>query len=405
MGHVHEHHHNEYLEQICTLAICGALGVVTILMWRQGMLNYILAPKFHQPLLWGGIALLVLVVLRAVSLWAAVGQRAANHNHNHNHAHEHAHDHDHACGHDHCHEHEHGHEHAHEHEHGHEHAHEHEHAHSHHDHNHDHGHDHSWNPLRYTLLLLPIVLFALNLPNQGFSAAYAGNQSGAQDLDLGTSGRYVPNTGLKLADDQPQVVKVVPDGPADKAGLKVGDLIVETAQGTDGQPAKVQSTKGLSTAEVVALLRGKPQTKVKVAVQRGEARQECEITRADEVVELQFKELERAAYMPASRQFYEGKTGKIVGQFVPTDSNRLFSLTRFKMTCCAADAIPLNVVIMLDPQSQENISGMTALQWVEVTGRIEFRKRMDRDEYAAVLVVPSLKAVQTVPPDPNPFIQ
>src|SRR5262249_44511346 len=105
MGHVHEDHHNDYLEQICTLAICGALGAVTVLMWRQGMLNYILAPKFHQPLLWGGIVLLVLVVFRAVSLWAAWGRRpaVAHHHHTHQHAHAHDHAHDHACGHDHCH--------------------------------------------------------------------------------------------------------------------------------------------------------------------------------------------------------------------------------------------------------------------------------------------------------------
>jgi len=71
----------------------------------------------------------------------------------------------------------------------------------------------------------------------------------------------------------------------------------------------------------------------------------------------------------------------------------------------AADARPLNVMIMLDPQSPENLSHVKALEWVKVTGRLTFRKRKDRDEYVTVLMVASPSDVKSTEPDPRPYIQ
>src|SRR5205823_2892745 len=116
-------------------------------------------PKFHPFLLWAGVALLVMVAVRAVAIWRTVGQSHAAHDHADDHDHMHGaecHEHSHECSHDHGHDHEHAHEHVHESGHDH--------------HQHDHGHDHAWNPWRYAVLLLPIVLYFLNLPNQGFSS-------------------------------------------------------------------------------------------------------------------------------------------------------------------------------------------------------------------------------------------
>src|SRR5262249_6847626 len=124
------------------------------------------------------LTLLALVVIRAVAVWRSVD--AAPHTHDHDHDHEH-------CGHDHgdCgHEHEHGIQsatqttgfsaaatppalsapvHHHDHDHGHNHS-----------HDHGHDHDHGWAPWRYVVLLLPVVLYFLNLPNQGFTADASG---------------------------------------------------------------------------------------------------------------------------------------------------------------------------------------------------------------------------------------
>src|SRR5207302_782376 len=136
-----------YLEQLCTIAICGLMGGVTILLWYQNLLRYILAEKFHAPVLWGGFAILVLVVIRAVAIWVEAGQARAAHDHNHVHDHDHDHDH--------------GEHHHHDHEHAQAHA---------HDLSHDHGHDHGWNPWRYIVLMLPIVLYFLGLPNAGLTS-------------------------------------------------------------------------------------------------------------------------------------------------------------------------------------------------------------------------------------------
>jgi hypothetical protein len=155
--HAHPHDNTYYLDQLCTIAACGALGGVAILMyWLPGpdgktKLGYILTPQFFTPVLLGGVALLALVVIRAVTLWQTAGRTAAHtHDHDHHH-HDHAHDHHH-------HDHTHGHDHRH-----------HAHAHA---HTHDHGHDHGWTPARYAVLMLPIVLYFLNLPNSSFSAEW-----------------------------------------------------------------------------------------------------------------------------------------------------------------------------------------------------------------------------------------
>src|SRR5437763_14869299 len=96
----HDHHHGEsaseyYVEQLFTILVCGALGLVAVEMYRTNMLRFVLAPQFHVPVLIGGIAILVLVAVRAVAVWREAG---AEHTHEHDHSHDH-----------------HGHEHSHEH--------------------------------------------------------------------------------------------------------------------------------------------------------------------------------------------------------------------------------------------------------------------------------------------------
>jgi uncharacterized repeat protein (TIGR03943 family) len=337
MAHVHTHDRSAYyVEQLCTIGIGGALGGIAIMLWARGLLFLILAPKFHLWVLLGGIALLVLVAVRAVTVWLNVGQTDHAQDHHH-------HDHDHVdCGHDHEHcDHDHAHavpaqpHHHHAHSTGSKHEHpltteppaltalpQPGHEHHHHDHSHDHAHDHGWAPWRYVILLLPIVLYFLNLPNEGFSMLH--------------SGRVIDPTALD-------------DGP--------------------GQPTRDQG--------------------------------------AD--FNVGFLELERAAYSPQQRMDYEGKTVRIKGQFRPSPiSARKFTLIRYKINCCAADAIPLNVVI----ESPEELEIATLQnQWVEVTGQVVFRKLRGKEEYVTALVLkdkdqrkPGEDVIKKVPPDLNPYI-
>lgn len=294
-----------YLDQLCTIGLVGALGAVGCMMWWQGLLGILLVPQFHLLVLAGSLALLVLVVVRGVSLWQSVAQTTiAATPESHDHAH---------CGHDHPHEHAHSHEHAgHSHEHHHQHDHGHDHGHVHgpdcahpepvkspaaagHDHGHD--HDHGWSPWRYAVLLLPIFLYLMGLPNEGFSqkhveAAIAGIQPESTDIEA-------------------------------------------------------------------------------LAV------------RGDGVLKLDFTELKQAAFLPAQRQFYEGKVGTLLGQYFPGSNENTCRLVRTKMVCCAADVTFLNITII----SPDKLTGFQTEQWVEVTGQIQFRKRKDRDEYLPVLQI------------------
>src|SRR5262249_22553031 len=104
----HDHSHDDrntfYLNQLFTIAVCGALGGVAVMLWWSGKISLMLHPKFFLWVLLGGIALLLLVVLRAVAVWRSVDEAVTVPEHTHDHC---GHDHGH-CHHDHDHEHDHG---------------------------------------------------------------------------------------------------------------------------------------------------------------------------------------------------------------------------------------------------------------------------------------------------------
>jgi hypothetical protein len=276
--------------------------------------------------------------------------------------------------------------------------------------------------VRYIVLLLPVTLFLLGMPNQRFIQQFQGYltqwelgrlQGGQHNIAL----QDLPGKtalGMRIDRDPDsdalKVLKLGKDSPAGKAGIEAGDHITQITLTVDdnGKPLpkpEIVPAKGLELSDMVAKLEGPPNTPVRVTIERDGQTSDKDIMREVQTVDLQFKELERLAYTPAQRQYFEGKIGKIKGQFVPSGNARSFSLTRFKLTCCAADAIPLNVPILLDSKVQENVSDIKPLTWVEVRGRIEFRKRSNREEYASVLVVPALSDIRQTDPDPNPFIQ
>jgi hypothetical protein len=345
MAHTHSHEDQStyYLDQLCTIALCGAfaLACITLYTWQRQILMIILAEKFHIFVFWGGIALLVLVIMRAVALWFAPSA------HGHSHDHEHGdHDHDHAqgpgCDHDHGHVHGPGCDHDH--------GHSHEHAVTAHDeahlekqsiqenfpavpaHSHDHGHDHGWAPWRYGVLLLPIMLYLMRLPNEGFSVEGAG-----------------PAIQLDLTKEAAKACTLLAAGPAPLDEVVLTGLMLR-----DG---------------------GKP-------------------------VPIEFKELEGAAADEDQQHYWRGKNVLVKGQFAGQPGNdHLFSLVRYKIQCCAADVIPLRVVIIC----KDSVAGIPQNQWVNVTGQIDFipgpRGKM------TLLRVNSRKDVVKTKPDFNPYVQ
>jgi carboxyl-terminal processing protease len=96
------------------------------------------------------------------------------------------------------------------------------------------------------------------------------------DLNESLDGGGFSGVGIAIQLDEAskmlRVSDIIPDGPAEKAGVKPGDLITEV----DGH-----STKGLATDDDAKMLRGKEGTVVKITVQRADAPlQEISITRA-----------------------------------------------------------------------------------------------------------------------------
>ena len=90
-----------------------------------------------------------------------------------------------------------------------------------------------------------------------------------------------------------------------------------------------------------------------------------------------------------------------------------FTLRRFKISCCAADAVPLNAVIMVDPKSKEPLPS-SALQgkWVEAIGRVQFSTPHGADGGGGYttdarfcrLIRPLSEVIKEVPPPANPYL-
>lgn len=276
MAHTHEGEEGYFIDQVFTIALCGALSACAIVLALRPNGLFFLAEQFHSFVLWGGIAVGVMVLIRAISLWELAGKTSQSHENHHDHEHDH-HDHDH------------------------------HHEHHHHDHQHDHDHDHGWAPWRYIVLLIPVLMFFVKLPWDVQAAR-------GETVDVGN-------------------LSVIGDG-------------------------------------------------------------------SGRVYELTFKNLEWISQREHKRDLYSGKMGAVVGQFVPTADPRQFNLIRYNMRCCAADAVPVRALLMIDPKYQGPEVDVRARenQWVRVTGQIQFIQNRRTGEYiTALIVIPSEK--DNVSPD------
>jgi hypothetical protein len=317
MGHDHSHDDPKtyYVEQLCTIGIAGALGGIAVMLYLQRDDRlWFLAPKVQPWVLAGGIALLVLVVIRAAVVWVQAGRTPQSaHDHDHDHHHDHCHDHSHgeACDHDREHAHavsavplsvppvaaDHDHDHGHSHAHGDGHGHDHSHGHGH-GGGSDDGHEHGWAPWRFVILLVPVAFFFLGFPNKDM-------------------------------------------------------------QGADPR---------MATAENVAVKHVEDKDK-------------------GEVVTIDFPELQRAPATPETRAIYEGRTIRVKGEFLP-GNERMFTLVRYKMNCCARDAVPLSAIIVLDPSYNGQLTpDLWRGKWVEVEGQVQFQQQPDRPDVRRTLIV------------------
>lgn len=345
-AHVHDHHHHEsddsyYIDQLCMVALSGAFGVICLSMylWQTRMLYLLLGQQFHPFVFASGIVLVLVACLRGYALWVQVGREKKAHAHTH-HTHEHGHGNEQdapSCAHDH-HEHAPGEPCSHEHHHHepgqtdvhHGHSHDHSHAdHTHADHTHA-DHDHGWAPWRYVVLLVPILLFLLGIPNK------------------------LPRVQADSSNDFTSI--------AEAAGLVAA--------------------------------------RCEPWAQFGQALHYASDSSNEQAQSINFTTLESAANNSQSRDHWANQVITVSGQFAPTPNNsNTFRLVRFKISCCAADAVGLRVLI----RCRESVSHIKADSWVNVRGRIQF-VRQD-NTYSTVLNVAAAKHVTPTDPDPRPYVQ
>ncbi len=322
-----------FIEQLLTILVCGALAFVGIQMYFNDQLRHILAPQFHNAVLIGSIGVLVLVALRALTVWREAGelQPIDNMTCGENHAHTAA------CNHlpglptgdtpdatlmD----------------------------------DHGHSHDMSWVFARMLILMFPVSLFALGIPNAGFSQE-------AQKKMIGTE------QALNL---DPKLLEQMANDPS--------ATVLDEKSSADGtvvrliqSPPTPDAPNGLKIRKTLQF--GKGDAKYVLVPDVGSA--------------MSFNELNDAAFDADKRRSYAGQTAILEGRFKRLGEKE-FTLFRLKMACCTADTVPLKVRIVA-PQA---MNGFNDHDWVRVKGVIQFLKVPGQERYTPVLRLGDITDVQ-----------
>ncbi len=343
-AHVPHDANEYYIEQLCSIGFGGLLAAIVCKWYFSGDMKYFMSDSLMKVVLAGGIALLVLILFRAVVVWRAAGQPqiALVHEHGHGHAHDHGHDHGHshgikaapstavsakpATGHG------HGHSHGGD------------------------GHEHAWAPWRYTIMLVPIILGFLGLPAGGLQP-YPRDE--ADPGDLSSKREYTPVQVTRLA-------------------------------GLLAAPAEF--------APLLAIAFTDPES----------------IVRTGDYIEMTFKQLEEASLTKEQRDVYTGMSVRVTGQY-SGDSDRYFSLSRFKINCCGADAIQLKAMIVVDYSQNKEGPRLDPQQmrgtWVRVSGMIKFKDRGNGAFVPMIVVTPTreekeslAELVKRIEAPANPYV-
>jgi hypothetical protein len=113
---------------------------------------------------------------------------------------------------------------------------------------------------------------------------------------------------------------------------------------------------------------------------------------------LAFKELSTVAGSPARQELFEGDIGIIRGQFkaMRDGGGTSFTLYRMNMTCCAADAIPLEVRI--ESPDGQGLQSIREGDWIQVKGTITFQRLEEKKKWIPVIVLTSNEDITPATP-------
>ena len=222
---------------------------------------------------------------------------------------------------------------------------------------HVHTHEHSGfrNVLSFLILLLPIAL-ATGFSPDAYGANMVRNRglvSTAPTLPRSAASRPAPTPVAYVGVEQPAVT-ATPVPAVQRAGespaptLAVGEPPLPTE---DGKPEPTASPAPSPQFQ-------NPSLKLNA---RGH-------------LEADLLDLVYAAEDPSMMKDFAGQTIEVIGQVVhrkeAEHEKGPFQLIRFVMSCCAADAQPIAVLVDY-PKAKSDFKSMT---WVKVTGRVEFRQ-------------------------------
>lgn len=113
--------------------------------------------------------------------------------------------------------------------------------------------------------------------------------------------------------------------------------------------------------------------------------------------------LANAAGNPALREEWDRTLVDVVGQYGSAGLKDRFRLMRVKITCCAADAVPLNVNVLND-QGNADPSSWENGQWIEVRGVVNFVDVKSRAG-GRVETFPVINLVSARKTDPQPWLK
>lgn len=121
---------------------------------------------------------------------------------------------------------------------------------------------------------------------------------------------------------------------------------------------------------------------------------------AEEPIPRDFRQLEAIAGKADARAEWKGKRVEVRGQYVPGRGNdRVFRLVRYRIGCCAADAIELEVPVV----TAEPIQGLAANDWAKVVGKLDFIEQ--NGNQVSVIRVSRRGNVELCQRDLNPYVQ
>jgi len=109
---------------------------------------------------------------------------------------------------------------------------------------------------------------------------------------------------------------------------------------------------------------------------------------------VSFQELNEAAFDEGKRESLKGQTAILEGRIRWIDS-RQFTLYRLKMTCCAADVVPLKVRIVL---KSGTLNGFYDSNWVQMKGQIQFVQAPNSERYIPVIVIEDIRDIMKTEP-------